>query len=261
MKKILLVLSIALIFVMTGCSSKSSSGDVIKIGLDDTYPPMEFRDDAQKLVGFDVDLANAIGEKIGKKVEFVPTAWDGIFTGLTAGNYDMIMSSISITAERQEVYTLSEPYLANGQVIVVLKGSDDITEPAGLAGKVVGVQLETTSHESAKKYQEQFDFELKAYDQIIQTFLDLKAGRIDAIVVDGMVAAEYMKSDAESYKISSAKLSNEPIGICFKKDANADLVKQINDAIASLREEGKLAEISNTWLGADYTSDIDSTLW
>ncbi len=262
MKKTLSLLLVStLIMVLAGCGKSSEDSNTLRIGIDDSYPPMEFVNDAGEIDGFDIDFVNALKDELGVEIEWVPTAWDGIFTGLTSGNYDMIVSSVSITEERLESYDFSVPYLANNQVIVIPSGSPDIADLSGLDGLNVGVQIETTSHESARKAQESADFEIKAYDQIVQTFMDLKAGRLDAIVVDSMVAGEYLKSDQGTYEISSSKLTNEPIGICLKKGDNEELLNDINAAIVKLQENGKMAEISNKWFGADFASEIDSNLW
>lgn len=261
MKKLLiLALSFALILMVSGCA-KEASKDIMTIGIDDSYPPMEFVNDAGELDGFDIDFAKALSEQIGMEIEFKSTAWDGIFTGLTSGNYDVIISSVSVTEDRIGNYDISIPYLANGQVIVVPAGAEDITDIEGLAGKKVGVQIETTSHNSARKALETVEFEISAYDQIVQTFMDLKAGRLDAIIVDGMVAGEYLQNEPDTYSVSSAKLSNEPIAVYFKLDANKDLLEKVNSGIKALQENGKLTEISMKWFGADYTSNIDSSLW
>lgn len=165
----------------------------LTIGVDDTYPPMEFRNEDMELVGFDIDFAKALGEELGVEVEFIPTAWDGIFAGLMSNKYDVIISSVSMTPERLQGFEFSNPYLANGQVIVVKEGDDSINSVEDLAGKKVGVQFQTTADIAATKQKETIDFELTQYDDIIQTFSDLKIGRLDAIVVDYAVAIEYTK--------------------------------------------------------------------
>jgi len=260
MKKLLSLLILLMVLVAAvGCSG--SSNDTLLIGVDDSYPPMEFVDDDGKLVGFDIDFATELGKELGKEIEFKSTAWDGIFVGLEAEKYDVIISSVSITKERLESYDVSTAYLANGQVIVVAKDGPEITKIEDLGGLIVGVQVETTSHNSAKVVNETVDFELKAYDQIIQTFLELKTGRLDAIVVDSMVALEYIKNEPDTYSISSAQLSNEPIAVYFKKGANADLLKEVNAAIKKMQDNGKLAELSIKWFGTDFTSNINTELW
>jgi polar amino acid transport system substrate-binding protein len=259
MKKFIALLLVSVLVLSVGCSPKDSNK--LLIGVDDSYPPMEYIDDNGDTVGFDVDFANEIGKELGKEVEFVSTAWDGIFVGLEAEKYDAIISSVSITAERLENYAVSAPYLSNGQVIVVAAGGPEIVSIEDLGGLNVGVQIDTTSHNSAEAVLETVDFTLKPYNQIVQTFLELKNGRLDAIVVDSMVALEYTKNEPGIYTISSAQLSNEPIAIYFKKDSNDELMKDINAAIKTLQENGKLKELSMKWFNTDFTSNINTDLW
>jgi len=259
MKKLLSLVLVAIMIMAAGCSGGNS--DKLTIGVDDSYPPMEYVNDDGKLVGFDVDFADALGKELGTEVEFVSTAWDGIFVGLQAEKYDVIISSVSITEERLKSYDVSAPYLSNGQVIVVAADGPDITSIEGLSGLNVGVQIDTTSHHSAEAVHETVDFVLKPYDQIVQTFLELKTGRLDAIVVDSMVALEYMKNEPDTYKISSAQLSNEPIAVYFKKGANTDLLNNVNAAIKKLQDDGTLSEISMKWFNTDFTTDINTELW
>lgn len=259
MKKVIgLVLVLSMVLALAGCA-KETDGNVLTIGVDDTYPPMEFRNDDNELVGFDIDFAKALGEELGMEIEFVPTGWDGIFSSLDSERYDCIISSVSITPERLENYEFSKPYLSNGQVIVVKPGDDSISSTDDLAGKKVGVQLETTSDIAATKHLETMSFELTRYDDIIQTFQDMKNGRLDCIVVDYAVAIEYATNNPEDYEITTAQLTNEPIGVCIKK-GNTELVEQINAAITALNESGKMKEISEEWLGGDYVSNIDEEL-
>lgn len=272
MKKIItLLLGMALVFTLVACSGTTqptSQGEQstpqasplkLVIGVDDTYPPMEFRNDSNELVGFDIDFANALAKELGVEIEFVATAWDGIFTGLTTGKYDCIISSVSITEERLQSYTFSKPYLSNGQVIVVKKGDTSIKSPEDLKDKNVGVQLETTADIAAKKQQEVTPFQLTQYDDIIQTFADLKTGRLQAIVVDYAVAIEYCSKDVDNFEITTAQLTNEPIAVCMKKDAD-ELKAKVDAAITKLQEDGTMKEISNKWLGDDYVSDINEEL-
>jgi polar amino acid transport system substrate-binding protein len=196
---------------------------------------------------------------MGVEIEFVSTAWDGIFTGLTTDKYDCIISSVSITPERLESYEFSKPYLSNGQVIVVKKGDASIASSADLGGKKVGVQLETTADIASQKQMEATPFELSQYDDIIQTFADLKTGRLDCIVVDYAVAIEYCAKNPEDYEITTAQLTNEPIAVCIKK-GNTELKDKVNGAITALQEKGTMLSISDKWLGGDYVSNIDEEL-
>lgn len=273
MKKVIVLLMALIMTISLGaCSKKNVTDDnygdadtatpaktVITIGVDDSYPPMEFRDENNKLVGFDIDFGTALAEEMGVEFEYIPTAWDGIFVGLTSDKYDCIISSVSLTPERLESYEFTNPYLSNGQVIVVAPGDESIQKPEDLAGKKVGVQIETTADIAAEKQNALTPFDLTKYDTIMETFEDLNAGRLECVVVDYAVAIDYATNNPEKYVITSAQLTNEPIAICIKK-GNTQLKDQMNEAIKKLQENGKLKEISVTWFNEDYTSDIDGQL-
>lgn len=245
--------------LLSGCAAEESDGSVLKIGTDDTYPPFEFRDEANKLVGFEVDLAREIGEELGMEVEFISTSWAGIFNGLNSKSYDVIMSATSITPSRLESYIFTDPHMTNGQVIVTRAGEASITSPEELEGLQVGVQLETTADIAATKYNETTDFEILRFDEVIQTFSAMKAGHVDVIVADYAVAIDYVNKDPESYQLTEVMLTNEPIAITIRKD-DTELRDKLNGAIDSLREDGTLSDLSVKWLGDDYTSDIDTEL-
>jgi len=132
----------------------------------------------------------------------------------------------------------------------------DIQKPEDMAGKRVGVQVGTTADESAEKYLKSFKLDLVKYDQILQTFTDLKTGRLDVIIVDEVVARYYVAKDPKSCKVTGSKLTNEPIGICFEKSNDAFRDK-VDDVIIELREEGVLKKISEKWFGDDLTAKVN----
>lgn len=272
-----LALLLSLVFLFAACggttpaASPAASADtgvktlkdgVLMIGVDDNYPPMEFRDEKNELVGFDVDLAKAIGEEMGLTVEFQPIAWEGIFEALKTDRYDVIMSAVSLTPERLENFSFTKPYLANGQVIVAKPGDATIKGPESLAGFKVGVQTNTTADTACVKYNTEkgIDFTLTRYDDIIQTFEAMNTGRIDYIVVDYAVAIDYQTKHPDKYYITGAQLTNEPIAVCLKKE-NTALRDEIQKAIDAVRADGKLAEFSKKWFLEDYTGNIDETLY
>lgn len=274
MKKIIsLILVLGMVLALSACAKdtgnentnpdtteeNAGASNVLRVGVDDTYPPMEYRNENNELIGFDVDFAKALAEEMGMEVEFISIAWDGIFLGLGADKYDAIISSVSITEERLENYGFSKPYLSNGQVIVVTPGNESIKTPADLAGKKVGVQIETTADVAAEKQNSMTPFELSKYDTIMDTFADLKSGRLEAVVVDYAVALEYATASPENYVITSAQLTNEPIAVCMNKE-DTELVEKVNVAITALQDSGKMKELSVQWFKEDYTSNIDEEL-
>lgn len=265
-----IALALLLILSFTACGSSSTTApaqstaesktqSVLRVGVDDSYPPMEYKDDKNNTVGFDVDLANKIGEKLGMKVEFVSTAWDGIFQALNTDKFDCIISSVSITDERKQNFALTKPYVANAQVIVVKPSDNTIKEAKDLAGKKVGCQVNTTADDSCKEFLKTTKFDVKKYDQVIQPFADLKTGRLDAVVVDEVVARYYVKQDSTNFKVSSGKLTNEPIGICFKK-SNTEMKDKVEAILSDFQKDGTLKAISEKWFGQDLTSNIDEKL-
>lgn len=261
MKKVVILILATLMLFSAACQKAPETGDrILRIGVDDTYPPMEYRDDNNQLIGFDVDLADAIAEKMGVKIEWMSMAWDGIFLGLDSDRYDCIISSVSLTTERLGKFEFTEPYLANSQVIVVKPGDESIKTPADLEGKTVGYQSATTADEAVEKHLESYSFKNEGYEEIIQTFSSLDAGRIDCIVVDYAVALDYSSKFPEKYVISSAKLTNEPIAVCIKK-GNTALRDEIQKALDDLRADGTLKKISEKWFDLDLTSDIDTELY
>lgn len=246
-----LALALVLVFSLGACSGQNSN--VLKIGVDDTYPPMEFKDEKNVTVGFDVDLAKEIGKKLGKEVQFVSNDWAGIFQALESNKFDMILSSVSITEARQKEHSLTKAYIANAQVIVTKPGDTTIKEPKDLKGKKVGVQIGTTADESAEKYIKETSFDLKKYDQVIQPFSDMKAGRLDAIIVDEVVARYYVTQDKASFQVSGARLTNEPIGICFAKK-NGEMRDKVQKILDDLKADGTLKKISEKWFNEDLTN-------
>lgn len=250
-----LALILSLVFSLSACGG-SKGDNVLRIGTDDTYPPMEFIDDKNVTVGFDIDFATEVAKRMGKKAEIISNDWAGIFRALETDKFDCIVSATSITPDRLEDYALTDPYVANAQVIVVKIDDTSINEPKDLKGKKVGVQIETTADESAQKYQKETFFDLKQYDQVIQPFQDMKAGRLDAIIVDEVVARYYVKLDKDSYKVAGGRLTNEPIAICFTKE-NSNLRDKANEIIKEMREDGTLKQLSEKWFGEDLTSNVE----
>lgn len=282
MKRKLLGLSLVVLLlsalVLTGCSTGGSkksedavvedtvvedalADGVLSVGVDDTYLPMEFRDDQNELVGFDIDFANVLAAELGVKVEFKTVAWDGIFNGLNAKQYDAIISSTSITPERLEGFSMTDPYVANGIVIVSRKDATPVKTFKELEGKTLGAQIETTADIAAEKLkvEEGVNVEIKKFDGMLDAFAALQGKQIDNVITDVGVAMYYVAQNPDLYVVSSEVLTNEPIGITARL-ADTATTEKFNEAIKSLQESGKMTEISMKWFGEDMTKDIDTKL-
>ncbi len=229
--------------------------EVILVGTDNTYPPMEFVDDTGKnSIGFDIDVAEAIFAEMGKKVEIVPINWDGIFSGLESKKYDVVISSVSLTPERQEKYAMTKAYVSNKLVLVTAPETTDITSLETLGGKRVVTQVGTTADDKMIEIMgDDSDIIYNKFDTVMQAFDELTLGRADAVLVDIVVAKYYIAKDPAKYQIVWESEDSEPIGICIRKE-DQDLADEVDKAIDSLYASGKMAEISKKWFGEDITA-------
>jgi polar amino acid transport system substrate-binding protein len=226
-----------------------SQGKKFTFGSDATFPPMEFVDASTKnVVGFDVDMINAIGKISGFQASVKSTAWDGIFAGLAAGDYDGVLSSVTITDERKATMDFSTPYLNAGQVIIVPKTTKNVSKPSDLSGLTVGVQISTTGDIAVAKIPG--IKEKKTYDDIGLAVEDLSIGRLDAVVVDSPTAAGYVLQN-DKYKaklqIVGVPFTEEYYGVAVKKD-NKELLDLINDGLAVIMKDGTLDTLKKKWL-------------
>lgn len=259
----LLILTVVTTLVLGACgkADKSASGggdgtNVLRVGVDDTYPPMEYRDEKGNLVGYDIDVAEEIGKRLNKEVEFVPTAWSAIFTGLSSGKYDCIISSLSITEERKKTIAYTRPYIANNQVIIVGKGNTDINSENDLGNKIVAVQMGTTAEDSCNEFMKITPFkEFKKYEGMTQALNELKIGRVDAVVSDIVVGAYFVANDIESFRLVATKLPDEPIGVGFDKK-NQEACDEVDKALKEMLDDGTLKSISEKWFKDDMTKNL-----
>ena len=245
--------------MLAGCGSSGGSnaeGGFLKegtlmVGTEIGYPPMEYFDeDGSTPIGFDMELAQALADDMGVKLELVDTAWDGIFAGVDTDKYDVILSCVSFTPDRDENYLLSETYIANAPVLVVPKDSD-ITSIEETKGKTIAVQMETTADYIVQGYNEEgLGADLRQYEKVINAFDELKAGRVDSVCTDSVVAAYYLGDAASDYKTVWQSPTKEPIVMCMKK-GNEALKEKLEASLKNLRDSGKLAEISTKYFGSD----------
>ena len=252
MKKIC-ALFIILVLLLTGCNAtkteevKQDKTKTLVVGLDDTFAPMGFRDDKGQLVGFDIDLAKAVAEKIGYEVSFQPIDWAMKETELNSGNIDCIWNGYSITEERKTKVAFSTPYLDNAQLIITLAGSD-IDSKADLADKTVSVQKESSALDAVTADDIAASLkEIVEFDTNIDCFMELDAQRCDAIVCDEVLARYIIKQRGEEkYNILADDFGKEEYGVGFRL-TDTDLVNSVNKALEDLKADGTYKEIYTKW--------------
>lgn len=224
----------------------------LTVGVEIGYPPFEdFAEDGVTPVGYDIDFGYALAEKLGLEIVHINTAWDGIFQGIDK-NYDVVISAVTITEERKESMSFSDPYINNYQAVVVASDYEgEITSFNDLDGMAIAVQKETTSDVLISDYidTKSITATVSANEKITTCFTQLSNGEIDVVVVDSTVADGYVAGNPDGFKIAFVDDSEpEQFGVAMGKD-NAALQAAINEAIAQLEEEGFFAENIAYWFG------------
>ena len=262
MKKIvsLLLTAIMLLGCCTAFADAATDDSYQKIldkgqlimGLDDSFPPMGYRDEDGDIVGFDVDVATEVCNRMGVELVLQPISWSAKVMELNSGNIDCIWNGFTITEELQEQITFSEPYLSNTQVIVV-RGDSDIQTLDDLAGKSLGVQAGSSA---VAALDENPDFRdsvtVNEFSDNMTAMLDLENGGLDAVLVDVIVAGYYFSQHDSDLRQLDESLASEEYGVGFRKD-DLSLVENVNRILNEMAEDGTLAEISTKWFDSDIT--------
>lgn len=236
----------------TGDTFETKEEGVLLVGSDTTFPPFESVEDGQ-VVGFDVDLMEEIGERIGDlEVEFQTAAFDTIFTALAAGKFDVVISAVTIKEDRKKTVDFTDPYFVADQSLSVRRADrDEIGGIDDLEGKVVGVQSGTTGEDCAKNALKAKDLisDVRAYDTAPEAFSDLQAGRIDAVLVD-LPTAQQIVEKREGAVVVQVIRTSEEYGIAVDKK-NPNLREAINEALEEIRSDGTYERIFKEWLGTE----------
>lgn len=224
------------------------------LGLDESFPPMGFRDENNEIVGYDIDLANEAAKRMGVKLKIQPINWDSKDQELNTGNIDCIWNGFSITDDRKANILFSDPYMNNQQVLVV-KADSSVKTLADLKGKTVGLQADSSAKD-ALNAKADFKATLKEVVELKDNntcLMDLQAGNVDAVAIDEIVARYYIKMKNGKFKILDESLASEKYGVGFRK-ADVQLMNKVNDTLKDMAKDGKIAEISNKWFGKDIST-------
>jgi len=261
MKKLFALVLVVLMMVAGFAHAEDSSIQYILdkgtfiLGLDDSFPPMGFRDEDNNIVGFDIDVAKAVAEKLG--VEFIaqPIAWDAKELELNSKNIDCIWNGMSITPEREASMSMTWPYL-NNQMVFYVKADSGIASVEDLAGKVVAVQNGSYAEELLNgDYADlaaTFDGAPLGYDEYLTALMDLQQGGCDAVLVD-LVVGEYKVTGMGATDLKAAvALADDNYGIGFRKEDVA-LRDKVQEILMELKADGTLAEICKNWFTEDIT--------
>lgn len=273
MKKLLAALALLLVLGMFGCAKPAASAtsaapaasdaslQTVKargkllMGLDDSFPPMGFRDKDNNIVGFDVDVAAEVAKRIGVTLEPVPIDWAQKINELNAGSIDVIWNGFTITDERKQQTEMTIPYMKNRQVLVVLTGSS-YQKPEDLVGKKIALQMDSSA-QTALDGNPDFKKTISGGEPVLfndnmKALMDLEVGGSDAVLMDEIVA-NYNISTGSKYRVLDQSFADEEYGIGCKKGAVA-LKDEIENQLRAMKADGTLAKISEKWFTKDLTT-------
>ncbi|WP_149204443.1 transporter substrate-binding domain-containing protein [Actinotalea subterranea] len=222
----------------------------LTVGTEGTYRPFSFHEDGTGgLTGFDVEVVTAVATELGVEVEFEETQWDAIFAGLDAGRFDVIANQVSITPEREEAYTFSEPYTYSTGVIVVAADDDSISSFDDLAGKRTAQSLTSNWMTLAKDS----GATIEAVEGWAQSVALVEQGRVDATINDKLTYLDYATTnDASGLRVAAETDEESRSAFAFARGSST-LADAVDDALATLAADGTLAEISEKYFGEDVT--------
>jgi len=248
-RRTLIAAAAALLAAVTivGCSS-GADPNTLRVGTEGTYSPFSFQGTDGKLTGYDIEVVQAVGAKLGKNVEFVQTPWDSIFAALEAQRFDLVANQVTINDERKGKYDLSEPYTVSEGVIVTRADNTDITSLADLRGKTTAQSATSNWAQVARDA----GANVEAVEGFVQAAQLLKDGRVDATVNDTLAVGEYQKTTNDgAVKIAGTTGDTSEQAFAARKDSG--LIPDVNRALDELRADGTLKQISEKYFGSDVS--------
>jgi cystine transport system substrate-binding protein len=235
-------------------AASSAAGDdgsagVLRVGTEGTYSPFSFHDpESNELTGYDVDVITAVAEKMGMEVEFSEVPWDAIFAGLEAGRYDVIANQVSITDERVEKYDFTAPYTVSTGAVVTRADDDSVSSLEDLAGKT-SAQSSTSNWATVAT---EAGAQVEAVEGFTQAVTLLKQGRVDVTINDDLAVLNYLETTGDS-SVKIAASTDDVSEQAFALVKDSELTDEVDAALAELRADGTLAEISEEWFGDDVS--------
>lgn len=227
-------------------------GEIV-VAMEGTWAPWTYHDESDQLVGYDVEVAQNIAERLGVNVRFAEGEWDGLLAGLDSGRYDIMVNGVDIDEARSEKYDFSSPYAYNRTAVIVSGDNDSIQSMEDLDGKSTANTLNSTYANVAESY----GAEVTGVDDFIQTIELLNSGRIDATLNAEVSYYDYMAQHPDAnIKIACIDPVSTQVAIPMRKgEESAALVAAINDALAEMAEDGTLTELSIKYFGTDISKE------
>ncbi|OFL65745.1 hypothetical protein HMPREF2758_08500 [Facklamia sp. HMSC062C11] len=250
--KKLIVTAALVASVFVPANSVFAEGNKLIIGTEGTYKPFTYHDDNDELVGFDVEVGRAIAEELGMEVEFMEVTWEGLLASIDNGKVDMVINQVAFNEERDEKFALSNPYMYSYPVLIVKKDNEDVKSFEDTKGLKTSLNVSSNYAKVAEK----FGIEITPSETFNKDIELLLSGRTDVVVNGNVAFADFMTQKPDTpVKVVDTLDEPDKIIIPMKKD-NTELQEKVNKALDSLRESGKLAEISKKYLNEDLTKPL-----
>lgn len=240
---------LACALLICGANAKTLREGTLKVATEGTFSPFSYYNDKNELVGYDVDVARAVAEKLGLKIEFLTAPWDAMLAAFDAGKADAVFNQVSITDERKKKYEYSVPYTVVYGAIIVHKDNNDIKSFEDLKGKKNADSATSNWAQVAKKYGAQN----VTVDSFAKSMELLIARRVDTVVRDNTVFYDFLKQRPDAPIKIAAKLKDVDYSAAIVQKGNKELADQISKALNKLEAEGKLKEISLKYFGKDVS--------
>ena len=236
--------------VASAAAPATAPAKVYVVGTDAAYAPFESQNEKGEIVGFDIEVVQAVAKKAGIEVKFVNTPWEGIFNALAQGDRDMIVSAVTITAERKGTMDFSDPYF-DAQQLIAVKDTSKVTKFADLKKLKIGVQTGTTGDEAVTKLLGKTSAAIKRFESTPLALKELEAGGVDAVVADNGVIVNYVTNNpgGKFKSIADKEFAPEQYGIALKK-GNTELQAKLNKGLAEIRADGSYDAIFTKYFGA-----------
>lgn len=236
-------------------TSKSGDSKTLRFGTASGYYPFTFQNDAGKLDGYDIQVAEAVAEKLGYKVEWTTAEFSGLFGLLDSGKIDAIANEVRMTDERRKKYLFSRPYVYSGTIIVTKKGNDAVKDLASLKGRTVASHYGSAYAKFIEKYDTGKEITLKYYEERSALLKDVSLGRVDAYLTDKVGGPLEIEKTGLPLQVAGPPVDSFENGIPFAdNEKNREFLKRFDEALEQLRSEGVLTELSRKWLGTDVAT-------
>lgn len=247
---IIIILLLGVIIFTSGNKQKTNE-NTLTIGLDDSFPPMGFRNENNEIVGFDIDIAKAVCEKLGMEMRLQQISWASKEQELNSGNIDCIWNGFAYTEERAKTMTLTENYI-KGKNYFILKDGSTVKNQSELEGMKIGVQSGSSQQLDLENSEFGKNVEIIQYSDNLTAFMDLETGGVDAIFCSSIIGNYLIQSKNKNYAtINSENISVSNGSVIAFKQGNTELRDKIQNALYELKADGTLKEISEKWFGED----------